>query len=313
MEVEFADLEAVVALAEALHFGRAADRLHVSQPALSKRIRKLEDRIGGPLLVRRYRDVRLTEAGRLLAERGRQLLREAEATVALSQRAARGEAGRLRIGFGIASILGVLPGVLLRFRRSHPEVQLQLRDMSTPDQIESLAAGDLDIGFVRLPVADNRLIVRLVLAERLVLVIGPRSPWNARLGLRSVSAEPFIVIARARSASFYDHALSLCAVAGFAPRIVQEANELFTILSLVGAGLGVSLVPRSTALMHLPGVRFRELTLPQAAWDIGVAWHREASNVPLVQRFVEMVRETGPASAKRGLPGASGRRASTAR
>jgi DNA-binding transcriptional LysR family regulator len=299
MDMDLIDLQAVVALAETLHFGRAADRLHVSQPALSKRIRKLEDRIGGPLLVRRYRDVRLTEAGRLLAGRGRQLLRETEATFALSQRAARGEAGRLRIGFGIASILGLLPGVLLRFRRSHPDVQLHLRDMSTPDQVDALASGEIDIGFVRLPVTGDRLVVRPVLDERLVLAIGPPSPWKARIGLPSVAAEPFIIIARSRSASFYDHALSVCAATGFAPRIVQEANELFTVLSLVGAGLGVSLVPRSAALMQLPGVRFRELTLPEAAWDIGVAWHRDAGTVLLVQRFVEMVRSARPAAGKR--------------
>jgi DNA-binding transcriptional LysR family regulator len=301
MDLDLVDLEAVVALAETLHFGRAADRLHVSQPALSKRIRKLEDRIGGPLLVRRYRDVRLTEAGRLLAERGRQLLRESEAALALSQRAARGQAGRLRIGFGIASILGILPEVLLRFRRSHPDVHLQLRDMSTPDQVESLAAGEIDVGFVRLPIGGDRLVVRPVLDERLVLAIGPGSPW-ARSGLRSVAAEPFIIIARSRSASFYDHALSVCAAAGFAPRIVQEANELFTVLSLVGAGLGVSLVPRSAALMQLPGVRFRELALPEAAWDIGVAWRRDAATVPLIQRFVEMVRAARPDKGKRRPP-----------
>jgi DNA-binding transcriptional LysR family regulator len=289
-DVELADLAAVVALAETLHFGRAAERLHVSQPALSKRIRKLEARIGGPLLVRRYRDVRLTEAGRLMAERGRQLLRESESTVALSQRAARGEAGRLRIGFGIASILGLLPDVLLRFRESHPGVHLHLRDMSTPDQIAALAAGEIDVGFVRLPVANQRLVVQPILDERLVLAIGPRSGWRPQLGLRSVSSEPFILIARSRSASFYDHALSVCAAAGFAPRIVQEANELFTVVSLVGAGLGVSLVPRSAALMQLPGVRYREVRLPEAAWNIGVAWHRDASGVTLVQRFISLVR-----------------------
>jgi DNA-binding transcriptional LysR family regulator len=291
MDIELADLRAVVVLAETLHFGRAADRLHVSQPALSKRIRRIEERIGGPLLVRRPRDVRLTEAGRLLSERGRQLLRESEATVALSQRAARGEAGRLRIGFGMASILGLLPGVLLRFRRLHPGVELQLRDMSTPEQVTALGSGDLDIGFVRLPVAHGGLVVRPVLDERLVVALGPRSPWHARLGLRSVQAEPFIVIARARSASFYDHTLAVCAAEGFAPRIVQEAYELFTVLSLVGAGLGVSLVPRSAASMHLPGVRFKALTLPEAAWNIGAAWHRDASDVPLVRRFVELVQE----------------------
>lgn len=289
MDIDLADLQAIVTLAETLHFGRAADRLHVSQPALSKRIRRIEDEVGGPLLVRRYRDVRLTEAGRLLADRGRRLLEDSAAAVALSQRAVRGEAGLLRIGFGIASILGLLPSVLLRFRTAHPDVQLHLRDMSTPEQIAALGAGEIDVGFVRLPVSDPRLIVRPVLDERLVAALGPRSPWNPRLGLRSVAAEPFIIISRARSASFYNHALSMCAASGFAPRVVQEANELFTVLSLVGAGLGVSLVPRSAALMRLPGVRFREVKQREAAWNIAVAWRREGDELPLVQRFVGMV------------------------
>jgi len=296
MTIDLADLQAVVALAETLHFGRAADRLHVSQPALSKRIRRIEDEIGGPLLARRYRDVRLTEAGRLLADRGRHLLEDSAAAVALSQRAVRGETGLLRIGFGIASILGLLPPVLLRFRRAHPDVQLQLRDMSTPEQIGALGAGEIDIGFVRLPVSDPRLVVRPVLDERLVAALGPRSPWTPRLGLRSVAAEPFIIIARARSASFYNHALGICAASGFAPRVVQEAYELFTVLSLVGAGLGVSLVPRSAARMRLPGVRFRDVRQPEAAWDIAVAWRRESAELPLVQRFVDIV------IAKKGTP-----------
>jgi DNA-binding transcriptional LysR family regulator len=289
MALALDDFAAIAALADTLHFGRAADRLHVSQPALSKRLKKMEEEIAGPLLVRGYRDIRLTEAGRLMAERGRRLLEESAATIALTQRAARGEAGLLRIGFGIASILGLVPDVLLRFRRAYPEVQLQLSDMSTPDQISALANRDIDVGFVRRPVSDGRLTMRPVLDERLVAALGPRSPWVPRSGLRSVADEPFIIIARRRSASFYDHALSVCAAAGFAPRIVQEASELFTVLSLVRAGLGVSLVPRSAALIRLPGVRFRELTTPKAAWNIAVAWHRDASASPLVQRFVEMV------------------------
>ena len=289
MDVALDDLEAVVLLAETLHFGRAADRLHVSQPALSKRIKRLEERIGGPLLVRGYRDVKLTEAGRLLAGRGRHLIQESAATVALAQRAARGEAGLLRIGFGIATILGLVPDVLLRFRRAYPEVQLSLRDMPTPDQVSALASREIDVGFVRRPVSDDRLVMRPVLDERLVAALGPRSPWVPKVGLRSVAGEPFIIVARTRSASFYDHALSVCAAAGFAPRIVQEAGELFTVLSLVRAGLGVSLVPRSAALMRLPGVRFRELTISKAAWNIALAWHRDSDDAPLVRRFVEMV------------------------
>ena len=299
MTLSLDDYAALAALADTLHFGRAAERLHVSQPALSKRLKKMEEEIAGPLLVRGYRDVRLTEAGRLMAERGRRLLQDAAEIVAQTQRAARGEAGLLRIGFGIASILGLLPDVLLRFRRACPEVQLQLRDMSTPDQISALANREIDVGFVRRPVSDGRLTMRRVLDERLVAALGPRSPWVPRAGLRSVAGEPFIIIARTRSASFYDHALSVCAAAGFAPRIVQEASELFTVLSLVRAGLGVSLVPRSAALMRLPGVRFRELTTPKAAWNIAVAWHRDAADAPLVRRFVEMV----PAPVERRRPG----------
>ena len=289
MNIDLPDLEALLVLAETLHFGRAADRLHVSQPALSKRIRRMEDSIGGPLLIRGYRDVQLTEAGRLLASRSRHLIAEVSATLALTERAARGEAGLLRIGFGIASIFGLLPEVVRRFRRAHPEVQLHLRDMSTPDQISALVSGEIDVGFIRHRATDERLRMRHVLDERLAAAVGPSSRWNTRVGLRSLASEPFIIIARSRSASFYDHMLSVCAAAGFAPRIVQEADELFTIVSLVRAGLGVSLVPRSAALLRLEGVRFYDLGMPEAAWHIALAWHRDSDRVPLVQRFVEAV------------------------
>jgi DNA-binding transcriptional LysR family regulator len=225
----------------------------------------------------------------VLTKQTRHLVAAPSPTLALTERAARGEAGLLRIGFGIASIFGLLPEVLLRFRRAHPDVQLHLRDMSTPDQIKALVSGELDIGFIRHRVSDDRLQMRHVLNERLVAALGPHIRWSTRAGLRSVAAEPFLIISRARSASFYDHVLSVCAAAGFTPRIVQEADELFTVVSLVRAGLGVALVPRSAALMRLPGVRFHELGLPQAAWNIALAWHRDSDRVPLVRRFLDAV------------------------
>ena len=116
--------------------------------------------------------------------------------------------------------------------------------MSTPDQIDALVSGEIDVGFIRYRGADSRLQMRPVLDERLVAALGPHTRWSRRAGLRSVAAEPFIIISRDRSASFYDHVLGVCAAAGFAPRIVQEASELFTVVSLVRAGLGVALVPR---------------------------------------------------------------------
>jgi DNA-binding transcriptional LysR family regulator len=123
--------------------------------------------------------------------------------------------------------------------------------------------------------------VRHVLSERLVAILGPYSRWNGRMGLRSVASEPFSVIARSRLASFHDHVLNVCAAAGFAPRVVQEVFELFTAVLLVRAGLGVALVPRSAVLMRLPGVRFEELGLPQAAWNIALVW-RFLDAVPAV-------------------------------
>jgi DNA-binding transcriptional LysR family regulator len=289
MDIELADLHALLVLAETLHFGRAAHRLHVSQPALSKRIQRMEAKIGGPLLVRGYRDVQLTEAGRLLANRSRHLISETSAALAVTERAVRGDVGLLRIGFGIASIIGLLPDVVRRFRRAHPDVALHLRDMSTPDQIKALVSGEIDVGFIRDRAGDDRLQMRRVLDERLLAALGPHNHWSRRAGLRSLASEPFIVISRSRSASFYDHVLSVCGAAGFAPKIVQEADELFTVVSLVRAGLGVALVPRSAALMRLPGVRFRELGTPEAAWNIALAWPRGANDVPLVRRFLEAV------------------------
>jgi DNA-binding transcriptional LysR family regulator len=286
MTLETADLLAVVTLADELHFGRAADRLHVSQPALTKQIQRVEAKVGGPLFVRHYRDVQATEAGRLLAGDARHLLTASAGALDLARRAARGEAGLLRVGFGIATIFDLLPDVLLRFRRAHPGVEVRLQDMSTPAQLTALVGGDIDVGFVRLPVTTPNLAVRPVLRDRLVAAMLPTTRWNRALGLGSLAGQPFVVCARSSSASYYDHVVSVCRAAGFAPSIAQETDELYTVLALVRAGIGVGLVPAAARGMRLPGIRFRDVGLPQAQWDIGVAWRRDGATNPLVERFV---------------------------
>jgi DNA-binding transcriptional LysR family regulator len=288
MELPTTELRAFVTLAELLHFGRAADRLHVTQPALSKQIRRLEHVVGGALMVRGYRDLRLTPAGEVLLPRARLLLQESSAALEQARRAARGQLGVLRIGFGIASIQKLLPDVLLRLRSSAPGVEIRLRDMSTPGQLAAIRRGDIDVGFVRLPVADPTVATRPVLHERLTAALGPHSPWRAGDGLASLAREPFVTIGRATSASFYDHVVAACRAAGFTPNIVQETNELFTMLMLVGAGMGVALAPRSASFRRPPGVRFRTITLPDAAWDIGLAWHVDRAEEPLVRAFVDL-------------------------
>jgi DNA-binding transcriptional LysR family regulator len=279
-----------VVLAEERHFGRAAERLHVSQPALSKRLLRLEGMVGGRLFARGYRDVRLTEPGRVLLERAKALLRDADRAIELSREAVRGEAGLLRIGFGVATITRLLPEVLLRFRRAHPRVQIEMRDMSSPAQADALRRREIDLGFVRQPLADVALESVPILRERLAAAVRPRSAWRDREGLHSLAAEPFVVCSRSVSASYYDHVVALCRAAGFAPRIVTEINDLFSLLQLVRAGVGVALVPSAASAMRVPGVRLEKVALADAAWDIALARRREDRG-PLVDAFVRVARE----------------------
>ena len=281
------ELRAFVTLAEQLHFGRAADRLNVTQPALTKQIQRLEEVVGGPLVLRGYREVQLTQAGEVLLPRAERLLQESAAALDTARRAVRGQLGVLRIGFGLATIQKLLPDLLLRFRSELPGVELRLHDMPTPAQVAALARGDIDVGFVRLPVIDPRIDTRPIMRERLVALLGTHSRWQSRDGLRSASQQPFVTIARATSASFHDHVIAVCRAAGFAPNIVQEANELFTMMMLVQGGMGIALAPSSATIRRPPGVRVRTLKEAEAAWDIGIAWSRARHDAPLVRAFVE--------------------------
>jgi DNA-binding transcriptional LysR family regulator len=238
--------------------------------------------------VRGYREVRLTEAGQVLLKRARLVLQESSSALDATHKAVRGELGVLRIGFGLATIEKLLPDVLLRFRQKYPGVELRLRDMPTPDQLAALAGSQIDIGFVRLPITKSGVEMRPILRERLALAFGTRGPWRPRGGLDSVADAPFITIARTMSASFHDHVIAVCRAAGFAPNIVQETNELFTMLMLVSAGMGVALAPSSAALRKAPGVRFRELSMPEAAWDIALAWSADRAAEPVIKSFVDL-------------------------
>jgi DNA-binding transcriptional LysR family regulator len=287
MAFELSELRSFMVLADHLHFGTAAEALRLTQPALTKQIQKLESKIGGSLLVRGYRRVSLTPAGNILRDRAQGLLREAEIAEEMARLAVQGKAGLLRIGFGIASLAAGLPDILTRFRQQFPAVQVSMRDMSTPNQIEALEQGNIDVGFVRLPVEQTDLVTVPVLEERLVAAVPQGTPY--RKGLACLRNEPFVVIARSVSASFVDHVVRTCQAAGFSPRIVQEASELFTVLNLVRGGVGVSLVPRSANLMHVPNVRLMDTGLNEARWQIGLAWRKADPLEPLVHNFIRLV------------------------
>jgi len=294
MALELSELRAFLVLADHLHFSHAAEVLHVSQPALTKQMQRLEAKVAGRLLVRGYRKVALTPAGEILRDRARRLLREAEVTEQMARLAVNGKAGVLRIGFGIGSLAAGLPGMLMRFRQQFPEVQVSMRDMSTPDQIEALHQGDIDVGFVRLPVESAELVTVPALEEMLVAAI-PRG-MSYRKGLFDLRNEPFVVISRSSSVSFFDHLVQTCRAAGFSPRIVQEVNELLTVLFLVQAGAGVSLVPSSASRMRVPNVRLLDTHLAEAKWKIGLTWRKRDQSDPLVRNFVSLARRLSSAA-----------------
>jgi DNA-binding transcriptional LysR family regulator len=291
MDVEFGQMRSVVVLAEHLHFGRAAAALYVSQPALTKQIHKIEQALGGSLFVRKPRQLTLTRAGEVFVERARSLLRDSQLAVDLSRSAVRGEAGLLRIGFGLPSLATGLPDLVQRFRSRFPGVQISMREMSTPPQVEALANRTLDVGFVRLPISSGEISSSPLFSDRLVIAAGPQSAKRSRAGLKSFTHEPFVLVARSASSSLHDHILRTCHAAGFEPRIVQEANELFTVLSFVRAGAGVALVPNSCKFMNIPRVRYLEAGVPGAAWKIGVAIHNSSASDPTVCNFVSVVRQ----------------------
>jgi DNA-binding transcriptional LysR family regulator len=290
MDLEFSELHAFVVLAGELHFRKASERLFLSQPALSKKIQRLEEKVKGALFVRSRRKVALTDAGKRFLPKASQLLQDAEDALHETQAAIEGRAGSLRIGFGIASVSQILPQTVLRFRKLYPEVELQIREMPSPSQISSLIESRLDAGILRLPVTNRKLISIPLFSEHLVLATPADVRYGPKEGINGFRDSGFIGVSPSVSKTFHDRVLSLCLRAGFTPRVVQEANEILTMLHLVRAGMGVSLVPRSAQRLKVPGVRFHELHWKEPLWRIGIAWDRNSEKLPLISCLVKVVQ-----------------------
>jgi len=290
MDIDLDQMRAIVVLAEHLHFGHAAAALYISQPALTKQVHKIEESLGGPLFVRKPRQLTLTRSGEVLVEHARSLLRDAQLAIDVSKSAMRGEAGRLRIGFGVPSLATGLPDLIQRFRRRFSGVQISMREMSSPTQVEALENRTLDVGFVRLPIQAVEISSFPLFSDRLVIAVGSQAGKNSRKGLESFVREPFVMVSRAASASLHDHILRTCHAAGFSPRIAQEVGELFTVLNFVRAGAGVALVPNSCKVMNIPRIRYLETKLAVASWKIGIAFHNSSASDPALCNFVSQVR-----------------------
>jgi len=279
-----------VAVAEELHFGRAARRLNVSQPPLSVQIRTLEREVGAPLLIRTQRRVELTEAGRVLLDEARRLLGQAEAAVVHARRAAEGTVGRLTIGFVSTVDYSILPPLVRRFRQKHPGIALKLLELTGDRQQALLQSGELDLGLSILPSSAAGLTRRPVLREPLIAAVPASHALAARrrTALRSLAAEPFIQFPRELAPGLYDLAIAACQKAGFTPHLAQEAIQMQTILGLVAAGLGVAVVPQCMSKLQRPDVRYLALDARGFEVETVALWHSENRAPALTALIAEL-------------------------
>ncbi|AUG76677.1 LysR family transcriptional regulator [Kitasatospora sp. MMS16-BH015] len=286
-ELPLPQLHAFLLLAEELHFGRAAARLGVAQPPFSQQIRRLEERVGYPLFSRGPGRVALTPAGAALLPAARTALGGLADGLAAARAVGGGRAGRLRIGFAASLALTVLPGLLHTFRSSHPEVTLEIREMTSAPQLDALREGGIDLGLLREPPAtEPELEFRTVLDEPLVAVLPRGHPLAAQVSVRvdQLADDPFVLLPREAGPGLYDRITGLCTAAGFTPQIAQHAVEWPTVCALVEAGLGVSLAPAGLRRIRLRGVACRRLT-PAAHTRVAVAWRTGDPN-PLVAHLL---------------------------
>jgi DNA-binding transcriptional LysR family regulator len=281
-----------VAVAEELHFGRAAQRLEMAQPPLSQQIRRLEQELGVQLLQRTKRRVQLTEPGRAFLEEARKVIAQVGIAVAVAQRASRGEVGRLAIGFLGAATFSLLPAILKVFRQRFPGVEIELHELKSSELIQSLHQGRIHVGLVRMPVNDELLSVEPILQEKLVVALPEQHPLaeKPRVAFRDLAGEAFLLPPRQIAQGFYDQLAELSAQAGFSLRIGAEASQLQTILNLVAAGMGITVVPESVMQMSGRGVVFKRLPEPAPTMEIAVAWRRDDPS-QVLQAFLEVVRE----------------------
>jgi DNA-binding transcriptional LysR family regulator len=274
--VDLRELESFVAVAEELHFGRAARRAHISQPALSQQIQRLERELGFALFSRDRRHVELTVAGTVLLARVRRLLDDADDMVATAGRVAAGRAGTLRIGHVGGALYGGVPSVVRRLHELAPEVDVVLEEHKTARQLELIREGRLDAGFIHLPSEPlDGFDVTVIDREPLDICLpaGHRLAGAEGVRLGDLAGDPFVLFARPLEPDTYDGIMAACRTEGFEPCVVQEATHLQGLISLVAAGLGVGFSVRSVAVgLHRAGVVFRPIVPVAVELTNAVVW-----------------------------------------
>ncbi|NVZ81827.1 LysR family transcriptional regulator [Pseudomonas yamanorum] len=295
--MELRHLRYFIAVAEELHFGRAAQVLGISQPPLSQQIQALEQEIGARLFERTNRRVELSEAGRLFLQEARLVLAQVDKAADVARRAQLGELGELKIGFtSSAPFNSSIPQAIFAFRQAFPAVHLNLQEMSSTEVAESLVDESIQVGLMRpLPLPDSLSVVELM-REPLVAVLNAGHPLvegsERGLHLAQLAEEPFVFFPRTYGSGLYAQLLNLARDAGFSPHFAQEAGEAMTIIGLVAAGLGVSVLPASYQRIRIDGVVYRTLLDQEAVTAVWLV-QRKGQQTPMAKAFVELLVASG--------------------
>ncbi|HEV8022448.1 MAG TPA: LysR substrate-binding domain-containing protein [Candidatus Lustribacter sp.] len=296
--MELRHLRYFVAVAEHLHFGRAADALATAQPSLSRQILQLEDELGVKLFERTNRRVELTDAGRTFLADARRTLEAADASVRHVRENAEGTRGELRLAFIAGAMMSVLPDVLREYRRRYPNVVVVPHALPYNEHFPALHAGTIDLAWT-IPIPDPEITSRVITSDGLLVVL----PSDHRLAgervieVARLAGDALITIARAEAPMFHNITLEVCLSNGFRPDVIHEVFDMGTILGLAAAGFGVGLIPFPWSALHVPGIVFRELAIDLAV-DETLSW-RTDRHTPIVRTFVDTAVEL---LATRGVP-----------
>lgn len=299
--MELRQLRYFLAVAEELHFGKAAERVCIAQSPLSRQIKQLEDELGVQLFLRTKRSVHLTDAGRALIPEAEGILGATRRAKETAVGAQQGRIGRLTIGFTQSVIYTPFSRVLRQFSSTAPCVELNFREhMLTPEQVLALTASRMDLGVLRPPVSSANIELLPVMQEKFVVAVheGSALARKAAIALSDLTHEPFVTFSKSIDSSLSAAMLSLCHGTGFQPRIAQETKEVATIVMLVASGLGVALVPASADAIHQAGVAFRPLAGESPTLTVALAWKRNTRSA-IRDAFIAVAREmvTTPARA----------------
>ena len=281
---DLSQLRCFVAAAEELHFGRAAQRLNMTQSPLSRQIQLLERILDVMLLERTSRQVRLTPAGSAFLIEARRILRLAESAALSARRVARGAAGRVVIGFTAVSGYDLMPRIVAQAIARLPNIALELREMVTSEQVDALVTGLIDVAFVRPPIDRHEFESVCVLREPLIAALPAGDPRQARGVLVPADFDglPLIMYARQGAGYFHEMLLKLFADAGAEPDYVQHVTQIHSMLGLVRAGLAAAIVPQAATSLHMTDVQFRTIqTEPENPVELVMAWRRDNSNPAL--------------------------------